>query len=311
MKAVFLDKLTISDNVDFGVITKLTEQLSSHSTTSPEQVVTRSLDADIILTNKVVITAEHMRQLPKLKLICITATGMNNVDLEAAKALGITVKNVSGYSTNSVSQYVFSMLLNVYNQPQAYCDDNKNGQWPQSKTFCLVNKPITELAGKTLGIIGYGDIGKQVAVIAKVFGMKVLIAERLGAESVRAERQPMAEVLAQSDVVSLHCPLTDDTKKLINAKTLNQMKPGAILINTARGPLIDNIALIEALKSKLLSHAILDVLDIEPPPQDHPLITANLDNLHLTAHIAWASNEAQQRLIDGVARNIQRFIDNR
>lgn len=245
-----------------------------------------------------------------MQLICVSATGTNNVDIPAATALGIKVTNVSGYSNNSVAQYVFSQILEYYSSPYHHQQNIRQGVWQESRTFCYHGKGSIELAGKTLGIIGYGSLGKSVAKLAEAFGMQVLIAERKGENQLRNGYHQFDEVLTQSDIITLHCPQTKATEQMVNTEFLNQMKSSALLINTARGPLIDNSALLYALNNNTIGAAVLDVLEVEPPPKDHILLTQQPENLIITAHIAWASNESQQRLIEMVADNITAFQAN-
>ena len=308
MKAVFLDRKTFIYEVNFSAITQQVNELIFYPLTDHKEIIKRSIDADIIITNKVMLTAETLKKLPNLKLICIAATGMNNVDLAAAKALNIAVMNVAGYSRQSVSQYVFAQILEYYTNINQQNANTLDGKWQTSDTFCIHSNQFSEIANKKIGIIGYGDLGKKVAHIANAFEMEVLIAERPNIKPIREGRLPLYEVLTQADIISLHCPLTPETEHLISEQALNLMQPHALLINTARGPVIDEDALLLALKNKQIAGAILDVLGIEPPPKDHPLLNANLPNLKITAHIAWASAQAQQRLINLIGENIKQFI---
>ncbi|TPH15028.1 D-2-hydroxyacid dehydrogenase [Litorilituus lipolyticus] len=307
MHAVFLDKQTFSSSIDFNAIEREVTKLSCYNMTQTEQVIERCLDAEIIITNKVLLTNEVLKQLPKLKLICIAATGTNNVDINAAKSLNIAVTNVSGYAGTSVAQYVFAQILSYYQQIEHHNNNTALGLWSSSETFCYHGNAIAELAGKSLGIVGYGNLGQAVEQIAKAFQMRVLISERPNAKSIRANRLSFEQVVQQADILSLHCPQTPDTEKVINEEVLKQMKASAMLINTARGALIDNNALLLALQSKQIAFAALDVLEQEPPPANHLLLNTNLSNLKVTAHIAWASSEAQQRLINLLAKNITSF----
>jgi glycerate dehydrogenase len=312
MQTVFLDQQTFSSNISLTNIAEQVSELICYATTTEDLVIERCKSADIIITNKVILSKEMLKQLPQLKLICIAATGMNNVDLNAAEALGILVNNVSGYSQASVSQYVFAQMLEYFSNTSHHNENTRQGHWQNSPTFCFHGKGSHELAGKKIGIIGYGNLGKSVATIAQAFGMQVLIAERPYATTIRENRDSFTHVLQHADVISLHCPQTPETENLINRETLSLMKTSALLINTARGGIVNSNDLLNALKNKIISHAILDVLEQEPPSANHPLISAltnnEIDNLSLTAHIAWASIESQQRLIDLVASNIQNFM---
>ncbi|MCF2948553.1 D-2-hydroxyacid dehydrogenase [Paraglaciecola aquimarina] len=315
MQAVFLDQQTFNPNISLQAIEKQVDMLTCFAVTSADQVVERCKNADIIITNKVVLNADILKQLPKLQLICISATGTNNVDLKAAKKLGIVVCNVSGYSTPSVSQYVFAQMLEYYNQTSHHNHNTTQEKWQNSDTFCYHGNGFSELAGKTLGIVGYGNLGQAVAKIADAFGMQVLISERPNADTIRPGRSSLEQVLSHADVVSLHCPQTPETENLINSQTLAKMKPSAMLINTARGPVVNSQDLFVALQNKQIAYAVLDVLEVEPPPADHVLLQAisekqsatPLDNLKITAHIAWGSIEAQQRLLNLIADNIAEF----
>jgi glycerate dehydrogenase len=243
-----------------------------------------------------------------LKLICVAATGTNNVDLATAKKRDIPVCNVTGYATESVVQHVFMLLLNLVRQMPAYQQALQNGRWQQSAHFCFLEYSIESLSGKTIGIVGYGELGRAVAQMAEHFGMRVLVAQRLHGELVKG-RIPLDELLTQVDVVSLHCPLTDETRHLIGARELQLMKPSAILINTARGGIVDENALLDALNNRHIAAAALDVLAEEPPRADHPLLRERRSDLVITPHIAWASRQARQKLIEGIAANIHGWLN--
>jgi len=307
MRAVFLDYQTFSPSLDLSVLRQTVSKLDLYSVTTPAQVLLRSIDAEIILSNKVILNRAILSQLPHLKLICITATGINNVDIDAARELGIAVTNVSGYAKNSVAQYVFAQLLAYYSQIEDHNNNTRAGQWQASDTFCMHGKGSDELAGKTMGIIGYGALGSKVATIARAFDMRVLIAERPKAVVIRIDRVAFEQVISQADIISLHCPQTAETEGLFDKKIFNGMKDNAVLINTARGALINNHDLLAALNNNQLACAILDVLEQEPPPKDHILLAAQSTKLKITAHIAWASQQAQQALLNLVAANITAF----
>jgi len=311
MQVVFLDQQTFSSNISLASIELHVSQLTCYATTTDEQVIERCKMADIIITNKVILSKETHKKLPQLKLVCIAATGMNNVDIVAAEELGIAVNNVSGYSQASVSQYVFAQMLEFFNKTSHHNENTKQGHWQNSPTFCFHGKGSQELSGKKLGIIGYGNLGKAVATIAQAFGMQVLISERPNAKEIRKNRHSFTQVLQQADVISLHCPQTPETINLIDRKSLALMKTSALLVNTARGAIVNSNDLLHALKNNEISHAVLDVLEQEPPQAEHPLINAltknEVNNLTITAHIAWTSKESQQRLIDLVASNIQQY----
>lgn len=307
MRAVFLDRSTISEDIDLSAIEAQVTNISYFEQTATDKVIYRAKFAEIIITNKVIISADIISQLPKLQLICIAATGTNNIDLAAAKAASVVVCNVSGYSNTSVSQYVFAMLLEHMNKSSHYIENTRQSYWQNSPIFCHFGLPINELADKKLAIIGYGALGQRVAKIADAFSLQVLVAERKGATSIRNGRVSFEQAISNADIISLHSPLTKDTENLINSNTIEQMKKGVIIINTARGGLVNSEDLLQGLKSKRVGAAILDVLEQEPPPADHPLLNAKLDNLMITAHIAWGSSQSQQRLVNSLAENIESF----
>ncbi len=281
--------------------------LTVYDRTRPEDTVQRAKDAEIVLTNKVLLGRQEIEQLPKLKYIGVLATGYNVVDLEAARERGIIVTNVPAYSTESVAQMVFSHLLTVTNHTERYASLNRKGQWTASPDFCYWETPLTELAGKIFGIIGLGNIGQRVAAIANAFGMKVLAFTSKPADQLPSYigKRAMDELLAESDIVSLHCPLTPATKHLINRQTLQMMKPTAILINTGRGPLVNDQDVADALNGNRLKAFCADVLTEEPPKADNPLLSCK--NAYITPHIAWASLEARIRLVAIAVGNVKAF----
>lgn len=305
---VFLDAATMGDT-DLSVLTSDSVRLTCFDDTAVGQVLPRLADASIAIVNKVQLTAAILQQLPRLKLICVAATGVNNVDVKAAAQLGIVVCNVRGYADATVAQHVFALLLQLNNNIAQYHQAVVSGRWSQSRHFCLLDYPVSELAGKTFAVIGYGALGQATARLAKAFDMNVIIAERAGAHPPRAGRVSFTSALAQADVISLHCPLSSDTEQLFNQHTFIQMKHGAILINTARGGLIDPQALLAALNSGQLAGAALDVLMQEPPAATDLLVRANLPNLIITPHIAWASIEARQRMVQQIQHNITGFLN--
>jgi glycerate dehydrogenase len=275
--------------------------------TSPEETVVRAADAEVVLTNKVLMTREVMEQLPQLKYIGVLATGYNVVDIQAAHERGIVVTNVPAYSTESVAQMVFAHLLTVTNRTEHYAQQNREGKWSRSKDFCYCDTTLTEMAGKTFGIVGLGNIGMRVAQIALAFGMKVkaLSSKEVLPEGI--EKVTLDELLATSDVLSLHCPLTDSTRHLINKESIQKMKSSAILINTGRGPLVDDDAVANALAEGRLYAFCADVMTVEPPAADNPLLKQS--NAYITPHIAWASTEARVRLIQIATENVGCFIN--
>ena len=284
-------------------------ELTVYERTSPEDTVARAAEAEIVLTNKVVISREVIAQLPLLKYIGVLATGYNVVDIQAAHERGIIVTNVPAYSTESVAQMVFAHLLNVTNRTDHYATENRSGRWTKNKDFCYWDYPHMELAGKTFGIVGLGHIGRRVAEIALAFGMKVKALTSKSADTLPAGigKATIEELLSTSDVISLHCPLTDTTRHLINSETLRLIKPSTILINTGRGPLVDDQAVASALAEGQLAAFCADVLTEEPPKADNPLLAQ--PNAFFTPHIAWASTEARIRLLQVVTCNVKAFLN--
>ena len=284
-------------------------EVTVYDLTSPSETIQRAADADIVLTNKVVLDREKIAQLPRLKYIGVLATGYNVVDIEAAHQRGVIVTNVPAYSTESVAQMVFAHLLTVTNRTEHYAIQNRKGRWSSNPDFCYWDFPHMELAGKTFGIVGLGNIGRRVAEIALAFGMKVkaLTSKSQDQLPTGIEKADIQTLLSSSDVLSLHCPLTDKTRHLINAETLLKMKPTAILINTGRGPLIDDQAVANALQEGRLGAFCADVLTTEPPASNNPLLSQ--PNAFITPHIAWASTEARVRLIQIATDNVRAFIN--
>ena len=305
MKIVILDGYTANPgDLSWKELETLGE-LVVYERTSADETVARAADADVVLTNKVLITKEVMAQLPRLKYVGVLATGYNVVDIEAAHHRGIIVTNVPAYSTESVAQMVFAHLLTVTNRVEHYAVQNRAERWTNSADFSYSDTLLTELAGKSFGIVGLGNIGKRVAQIAQAFGMNVIALTSKTTLPEGIKKASLIELLAQSDVLSLHCPLTPDTHHLINADTLKLMKPTSILINTGRGPLVDDQAVADALKAKRLYAFCADVLTAEPPKADNPLL--GLPNAYTTPHIAWATVEARARLIQVAIDNVKAF----
>lgn len=267
-------------------------------------------DAEILLTNKVIIGRKEIEKLPKLRYIGVLATGYNVVDTQAAHERGIVVTNVPAYSTESVAQMVFSHLLTVVNHTEHYALQNRNGRWSSNPDFCYWDTPLTEIAGKTMGIIGLGNIGRRVAEIAIAFTkVKAMTSKPANALPSGIEKTDFPTLLSTTDILSLHCPLTDDTRHLINAEALRQMKPTAILINTGRGPLVNEADVAEALSSGHLAAYCADVLSEEPPRAENPLL--GLPNAYITPHIAWATREARIRLLNVAISNVIAFTEGR
>jgi glycerate dehydrogenase len=307
MQGVFLDTATMNpEELDTGALEQSGLEWCFHDVTAPEQLGDRITGASVVVTNKVVLDRRVIESADDLRLICVSATGTNNVDLEAAREKGIPVCNVTGYATDSVAQHTLALILGLATRWHRYNADVRAGAWSDSPVFCMMHHPVMELAGKTLGIIGYGTLGRAVSRLGQALGMKVLVCASLRPGATETPgRTPLSTLLAESDVVSLHCPQTPETERLINAETLAQMKSGALLVNTARGGLVDPAALLSALESGQLAGVALDVLEREPPPADHPLLRAKPENLIITPHNAWVSRECRQRLLDGVAANIR------
>ncbi|MBA8734691.1 D-2-hydroxyacid dehydrogenase [Chromobacterium violaceum] len=279
--------------------------------TASEQLAAHAAGADIVISNKVPLSREAIAALPELRLVAIAATGYNHVDLDACRERGVAVCNIRHYGDHTVAEHAFMLMMALMKNLPAYQRDVAAGVWSQSRQFCHFGAPIREVRGATLAIVGSGGIGGQLAQMARAFGMEVLFAERKGATRIREERVPFDEALARADVVSLHCPLTEETRGMIAQPELMAMKPGAILINTARGGLVDEADLVAALKYGQLGGAGFDVLSSEPPSPDNPLLKARLPNLIVTPHVGWASGEAMRRLAAQLVANIEAFVDGR
>lgn len=308
MKIVILDGYALNPgDLSWDSIKKLGE-CSFYDRTSPAEVLERASGADALIINKVVISKALIDQLPQLKYIGVTATGYNVVDIQAAVEHNISVTNIPAYSTDSVAQLVFSHILNVANRVQLHATSVGNGEWTKCPDFSYSKSPQVELAGKTLGIVGYGQIGQKVAKIGQAFGMKVIFQNRSEKTNLPSEivQKSLSEVFMESDFVSLNCPLTAENKEFVNRALLDKMKPTAVLINTGRGGLINEQDLADALNSGRIAAACLDVLSTEPPAGDNPLITAK--NCFITPHIAWATFEARQRLLNITVDNLNNYI---
>lgn len=306
LRGVALDLATLHpQDLDLSGLQSSLPDWSLHEFTRADEAATRLRTAQVAVTNKFIMDAEILAQAPELELICVAATGTNNIDLGAAATRGVTVTNVTGYATSSVVEHVFALILSLQRRLGEHLSAARD-QWPQHRDFSILDFPISELAGKTLGIVGYGELGRAVADIGRAFGMRIVIAQRPGGDE-RGGRVPLTELLASADVVSLHCPLAASTRGLIGADELALMKPTAILINTARGGIVDEAALLSALEQGKLGGAGVDVLIEEPPRHGNPLLVPALPNLIVTPHVAWASREARQRLIEGVVANIRAY----
>ena len=311
MKAVFLDADTLGNDVDLSPIEAVTGEMVKHPRTSPEQVQERIRGFDTVLVNKVVLSREHFEACPELKTVAVVATGLNNIDKDAAKDHSVTVMNVTNYGRSTVAQHTMALILALATRLVDYDKDVRAGRWGQSSMFCLMDHPIMELEGRTLGVVGYGDLGQGVVERAKAFGMNIVLGARPGQATGEVDgypRIPMDELLPKVDVLSLHCLLTDDTRNMIGARELKMMKTEALLINTSRGGLVDEQALADALRAGTIGGAGFDVLTEEPPRNGNALLADDIPNLIVTPHSAWASREARQRIVDITARNLSSLV---
>lgn len=308
MKICILDGYSLNPgDLDWSPVERL-GNVTLFDRTPADKIVERAADADIVLTNKVPFSADTLRQLPRLRFICVLATGYNIIDTEAAARQGVVVANIPAYSTMSVAQMAFAHILNITNHVASYVREVADGKWTNCPDFCFWDSALTELAGKTMGIVGLGNTGMATARIAVAMGMKVVAMTSKSADTLPEgiTPAPLDDVLASADVVSLHCPLTPSTRHLINAASIAKMKPSAILINTGRGPLVDEQAVADALNGGRLAAFGADVLSQEPPRGDNPLLSAR--NCFLTPHIAWATIEARTRLMSTATENVRQFI---
>lgn len=307
-KGVFLDLASVDrGDVDLSALLNTGLDWTLHDATKPDETAARVKNAQVIISNKVVLERSVLATNTGIRLICIAATGTNNVDLKAAQEFDIAVTNVTQYATSAVVQHVFSLVLALATHLPDYQHLIHAGHWQRSEQFCLLDYPILELQGKVLGIVGYGALGRAVASIAEAFGMQVLISQRPGGAQ-RPGRIPFDELLARADVLSLHCPLTEDTRNLIGPRDLAMMKTTALLINTARGGIVDEQALAGALSAGRIGGAGIDVLTTEPPRKGNSLLDPAIPNLIVTPHIAWATRESRQRVIEELVKNIEAFM---
>jgi glycerate dehydrogenase len=315
LKVVFVDFASLHpDDLDTAGLHSRLAEVKLWPDTQPQELLQRLAGAQVAVINKLRLDAATLRALPDLKLVCLAATGTDNVDLDAARELNIAVSNLRDYCTHSVVQHVFALILALNQNLGLYREAARSGAWQASGQFCLFEAPIRELHGKTLGVIGLGALGGGVAGVARAFGMRVIAArlpwrltQPAGASGQSAPRVPLEELLEEADVISLHCPLTAETHKLINAEALQRMRPTALLINTARGGLVDSVALVDALRQGRIGGAGIDVLTKEPPDNDDVLLACDLPNLIVTPHIAWSAREARQRALDEIVANIVAF----
>ncbi|MEZ8369087.1 D-2-hydroxyacid dehydrogenase [Vibrio splendidus] len=308
LKVVFLDRATIPSQIHLKPLS-FEHQWVEYDFTSPEQVSERIEGADVVITNKVVLNESNLAQAQQLKLIAVSATGVNNVDVGYCKGNNIAVANVQGYATQSVPEHVIAMLFALKRNLVGYHQDIEAGKWQKDQQFCFFTHPIQDVAGSTLGLIGSGGLGQATAILAKAIGMNVIFAERKGADSCREGYLPFDTVLQQADAISLHCPLTEATRDLISERELAIMKPNAVLVNAGRGGLVDEQALVEALKNQEIAGAGMDVFTQEPADNSNPLLAnSHLLNLLLTPHVAWGSDSSIQKLSDILIDNIDAFV---
>jgi glycerate dehydrogenase len=309
-KAAFLDFATLGPGVDTSELDRLLD-VAYFPYSSEDEIPARLEGCEVAIVNKARLSADTIARAEHLRLIVLSATGTDNVDTAAAQARGIAVANSREYCTSSVVQHVFALILGLTQNLVGYDRLSRSGEWTRSRSFALFDYPIRELAGRALGIVGYGALGRSVADVARCFGMRVLVSGRPRAPASEAPsgRLPFAQVLEEADVLSLHCPLNDETRHMIGASELARMKPDAILINTARGALVDNAALADALRAGRLGGAGIDVLPVEPPDDDQPLLAPDIPNLIVTPHVAWAAREARQRALNQIVENVVSFLD--
>lgn len=307
-RAVFLDHTSLDlGDLDLGVLHECFTDLQLHTSTAPDQVAPRLNGAQVAITNKVAIDAHTFASCPDLKLVLVTATGTNNVDLVSAREHGVTVCNCQGYGTPSVAQHTLLLLLALATRLPDYQKAVQQGLWQKSSQFCLLDFPIVELEGKTLGILGHGELGSAVARLAEAFGMRVLLGQIPGRPE-RPDRIALQELLPQVDALTLHCPLNEHTRNMLGAHELSLLKPHAFIVNTARGGLIDEQALADALRNGHLGGAASDVLSVEPPVNGNPLLAGDIPRLIVTPHSAWGAQEARQRIVAQVAENARAFF---
>lgn len=312
LRAAFLDFATLGPGVDTSALDDLLDVVY-YPYSAGDEVAERVRDCEVVLVNKAAVTAESIAGAGKLRLIALSATGTDNVDIDAARRRGVAVANIRDYCSTSLAQHVFALILNLTQRIGDYDTLVRSGAWQASRSFALFDYPIRELTDRALGIVGYGSLGRSVADLGRCLGMQILVSARADAapESVPDDRVPFADVIEQSDVLSLHCPLNKETHHLIGRPELERMKRDALLINTARGGLVDSAALVDALRSGQIGGAGIDVLPVEPPDANEPLLAGDVPNLIVTPHIAWAAREARQRALNQVVENVQYFMTNR
>ncbi len=306
MKACLLDADSLGPGMDLSPLHKILPDLKVWANTEPQETEARLKDVNIVLSNKVKISEEHIRANPQIRYIGVLATGTNNVAMEAAEAAGIVVCNVQDYATDSVVQHTLALLLSLAGNLSSYQADVQAHRWLESRTFCYYNRPIMSLQGKIFTLVGFGHQGQKIADLVRAFGMKVEIVTRRGRKD--PVRKILEDLLPTTDVLSFHCPLNKETFELLNESNIFKMKKGGIVLNCARGGLVNEHALAKALNEGHLGGAGFDVATVEPPPLDHPLMQIKHPNFILTPHIAWASNESRQRLLEDVIANIEAFL---
>jgi glycerate dehydrogenase len=311
MKAVLLDWATMGPGLDTSELRSLLPDLEIYDETPDDEIAARILGAEVVLGNKVMISDALFEGADALRFVGLTATGTDNIDLDSARRHGVAVANIRAYCTESVVEHVFGSLLGLTHQLQGYAADVRAGAWQEARNFCMLTRPIRELSAMTLGIVGFGELGRGVARMGAAFGMDVLVAARPGSGSVPDGRVNFDELLAQADAISLHCPLTEATRGLFGREQFAAMRRDAFLVNTARGALVDSQALVEALRNGEIAGAAIDVLPSEPPVNGDPLLDYDGDNLIVTPHIAWGTREARQAAVDELAANIRAFLEGR
>jgi glycerate dehydrogenase len=310
-KAVFLDYATVGPGLDLEPLKSIFPALEIYEATADDAIAERIRSAEFVFANKVKLSDNLLRDAPELRFIGLTATGVDNVDLQSASRHGVAVCNIRGYCSRSVTEHVFGVLLMLSHSLHRYAAAVRAGEWQRATDFCMLDFPIRELSAMTIGIVGHGELGSGVARMAREFGMQVLVSVRPGHHGVSDDRVPFDEVLQQSDVISLHCPLNEHTEGLFGAAQFQRMKPASMLINTARGALVDSAALVAALQNGDIAGAAIDVLPTEPPVDGDPLLDYSGENLIITPHIAWASDESRQGAINELAANVVAFLDGR
>lgn len=308
MTAVFLDYSTMGDGLDLTPLTALLPDLQIFAATADNEIAGRIRDAEFVFVNKIRLDDSLFAAAPGLRFIGLTATGADNIDIDSAERHGVAVCNIRAYCTRSVTEHVFGVLLMLTHNLHRYVATVRAGAWQQAADFCMLDYPVRELSQMTLGIVGLGELGRSVADMAQNFGMDVIVSARPGSDEVPAGRVAFDELLARADVISLHCPLTEATEGLFGTEQFSRMKPSAILINTARGALVDSAALVDALRSRAIGGAAIDVLPGEPPVGGNPLLDYDGDNLLVTPHIAWSTDRARQDAIEELAANVAAFL---